>query len=917
MARLADLLAHLPKSNEVHMSAAGHALWITWGQELDPAVPQTLQNYGGMYIAGEHDQSLWFFFSTDVFLALARLSVWARFQSIPVTIVHMPAKLLLGVKREINLSIDSSLGLQEVLSGDGLEIWVHSKTHDKDFNLPGITFEVKAPKQGLARAEWATIEADPRLPYTSTHGWYAVVHPLGSPLDKSFQAGWDYMYPVLDGILQTFKLRSIVHENFVMIAVDNLRLLRDFLREYLGTVAGIKANQRENYWPCVLVIIDRKSLNFNNDLFNKVGLQWDRLMPDFPYLSYRNAYLLGAGFIIQDLRFSNSQNGMEGWCNVVLDESGAQTQSITLLMPGHLSSGEHNCCFFCGMPSHPPHQCPTLHMERTEENVWWNLTCMGLDDINANFRTIENTLSAKGLEGFEELLAEEAPTRKLLEAIFAINVNCQIRQVPHIWLTRGRDFVKNRDAIQPVPKDDSPSWELLEKIRDLDLEEANKLDRSITGIIERNPRDGRVRTVMGFLRVLKNDEQAGLSFRDAAGATTSTALQGWNEFLQARWLEVQGSYSEAIELYDQLQRVLPTWHELAYRQLVCKVKMGFAEQILGPLHELIAREPDFFNRCLIDPELGRGQLLILTSLYQLWERRKTEMETERAHLETLAQQIGDWFPKGHPVHPHLNTELTELQTLSDINNYASFLQVIERRPALEKEVNDNIQREIEELQNRFKHYLTLLQEIRDEASWFPFPKILREFSKEFNEAAGIINWAFASNFYEVDNYTRAENTTKQLDELLRSLKKRLKFLRLVRDSTLFTLTLGRTFFWIEIIGLIICFVGVPGVVLYGEYMGLGWLKGILSSQQWEIQKVLVIVVSLLALGLAALRSTVIFDRKRDALIEEARVQREQMQAARLERIRKQREAEAKALAEEKRREFEREQRRRMEGQDNE
>ena len=108
MARLADLLAHLPKSNEVHMSAAGHALWITWGQELDPAVPQTLQNYGGMYIAGEHDQSLWFFFSTDVFLALARLSGWARFQSIPVTIVHMPAKLLLGTFQDPRQGLQSA-----------------------------------------------------------------------------------------------------------------------------------------------------------------------------------------------------------------------------------------------------------------------------------------------------------------------------------------------------------------------------------------------------------------------------------------------------------------------------------------------------------------------------------------------------------------------------------------------------------------------------------------------------------------------------------------------------------------------------------------------------------------------------------------------------------------------------------------
>ena len=33
-------------------------------------------------------------------------------------------------------------------------------------------------------------------------------------------------------------------------------------------------------------------------------------MPDFPYLSYRNAYLLGEGFTVRDLRFTGEQMAM-------------------------------------------------------------------------------------------------------------------------------------------------------------------------------------------------------------------------------------------------------------------------------------------------------------------------------------------------------------------------------------------------------------------------------------------------------------------------------------------------------------------------------------------------------------------------------------------------------------------------------
>ncbi len=125
------------------------------------------------------------------------------------------------------------------------------------------------------------------------------------------------------------------------------------------------------------------------------------------------------------------------------------------------------------------------------------------------------------------------------------------------------------------------------------------------------------------------------------------------------------------------------------------------------------------------------------------------------------------------------------------------------------------------------------------------------------------------------------------------MKKRLKFLRTVRDGTLFGLTMTRTFLWVEITGLLICFLGVPAIVLFGEKFGMGWLKYLIGENQWSIQKVLVVIVTILAIGLAALRSTLVFDRKREKLLEQAREQREKYQQTRVEAIRKQRQAMAK------------------------
>lgn len=122
----------------------------------------------------------------------------------------------------------------------------------------------------------------------------------------------------------------------------------------------------------------------------------------------------------------------------------------------------------------------------------------------------------------------------------------------------------------------------------------------------------------------------------------------------------------------------------------------------------------------------------------------------------------NWFPPDHPVQLQLGSKIHKLEALSNINNYIAFLQVVEQRPVLEKELEESIQREVEELRNRYKYYLDVLQEIRDEASWFPFPSVLRDFSSDFNESAGIINWAFACNFNEAETFKRAQDTTPRL-----------------------------------------------------------------------------------------------------------------------------------------------------------
>ena len=892
MAHLSQLLSRLPGNIDVRMSTMGHVVWVSWHDRLAPAVGQTLLNYGGMLVGEEAEQSIWFFFTDDVFLALARLMVWGNFNELPVAIELFPGRLQFGRKREVNLLLDGALQAQQIVVTDALEIWIHPKSREGKKGLPGITFERRSGRQGMAGVDWASMTVDVRMPYASTQSWFAVLHPLGSPLDKAYQVGWTSMFKRLEGLLQKHKIKSIVDNTFMMIAIDNLQMLRTFMRDYLHSFDKEK-NETAGYWPCVSVVADRNNLNFNADLPKKIGLQWDNLMPDFPYLSYRNAYLLGEGFTVRDLRFTGEQMAMDSWCNVMLDENSLSGRSIALLMPSRLTSSSPSGigCIYCGIHSHDSTECPTrFGPASNSQEVWEKLGQLDLEAINEGFRSIEMTLTEKGAGGYGAVLGGEDDAAVVLRAVLEINAGCQLRNVPRHWLYRMREPEPN----EAVPtKDDSPAWDLLDKLITTTPAEMSEMEKRISQAISRHQRDPRLHMVQAFAHIERNDyPRAEAAFRNAAVLTPSPALQAWTEFFLARLAEEQGQFSQAIELYSQIWRVMPQWREVKYREIVCQVKMGFCEPVLDQLITLIREEPSYFNRILIDPALERGRLLILSALYDLWTEAKKCADADRVRVNEISARINAWFAPEHPVQLQLGEKVRELETLANINNYLAYLKVVAERPNLEREMEDCIAREVEDLRNRYKYYLDILQEIRDEASWFPFPAALREFSLEFNESAGIINRAFSCNFKEAEAFKRAQGETPHLAELLRSLRKRLQFLRMVRDGTLFGLTLLKTFMWLEALGLLLCFIAVPVVYFWGDTLRLGWLRNILGSEPWSIQKILILIVTMVSLGTAALRTTLVFDRKRERLLEEARQQREQAQQTRLERIRQQRRLEA-------------------------
>ncbi len=880
----------IPDENNISISTEGYSIWFTWADSLNPAVIQILQDYGGIPVTQEDNHALWFFFSTEVLLALAKLTIWADFNSVPLLLQAFPATLLVDSQKNLSLLTDKSLHDQELeLATEKVFILIHPKLQEAGKIYPGITYNeqnkssAELAESKLSSDKWLQLSANSRLPYSSSQGWYSIIHPLGSPLDKKFQAGWRSMFAEIELILQKLKLKYSIFDTYLVVPIDSLSFLRSWTRELIQTLFHVKDNFPEKYWPCVSIIVDKKGLNLNAELPQKLNVQWDTLTPNFPYINYRNAYLLGEGFTIQDLHFTSGKSSITQWCTVVHDSYSIQANRTPVLLPDSFVTGTYQGCFYCGMKSHETSRCPSKSLHEPPLTFWEDFNNVDLEDINATFRTIEVKLSKEGIKAYSEIFKENTVQTQVLEGVFTINSIIQPRDVERIWLLTGRDIYAPSDP--QAYKEESACWALLQRLQSINYKDLSVLEKDVYAASNNNPRDWRLKSLLGFICVEKNDYVKALNYwKDAESTTSSILHQAWHYFLMGRVHELLAQYEEAMDFYSSAKKILTFWSEPTYRILACRVKMGFAEQVQEQILQLIKDQPTYFNRILLDPELERGHLPIMTMLYPLWLDMIEKSSLEKNRVLGLLQEVDEWFFPEHPIASVIRQKIEELILALDVRNYLAFRAVVNVRPILEEDLSRLKAKELQDLKDIYKGFLSTLEAIRDEASWFPFSNVLRSFNKDFNECASILNWAFATNFSKPDTFKQANGYIDPVHELLEGLENQLKLIRTIRDVTLFALILFKAFLYIEIAGLLLCFIIVPVITFYGDAMGLAWLQRLIKMNFWELQSVLVGVVSAIALGVSILITAITFDKKRANMLETAKQQREQYQQQRLAKI---------------------------------
>ncbi|EPR42751.1 hypothetical protein dsx2_2668 [Desulfovibrio sp. X2] len=867
MYSFSDLIENLPSVRQSRMVASGFGLWMAWSGQLTRALGQTLEDHGGMQMAATSTQALWFFSTREVFKALARLQSWARLNPLPVSFQVLPASLLVGWSNERSMSVSAELSKQEALAPTSFSILVHPRCKDAAMAVAGLELKPVTILPGMAAAEWRGLESDPSYSYESSLAWYFVAKPLGNPGDRDYTQGWRQFFGRAEVVLRRMGLKFIFNESSLILPLENLRLLRGWTREMLNQVRAVKGQPDGHYWPCVMLAAPKEGLNFNEELPKKLSIEWNRLTPDYPHMSYRTAFLLGDEFTVNAVSYFDERQGLENWCYVSLSQAGEGEGgggSLQVDLPRRILAGAEKECFYCGLKSHQPAQCPSRNIPMGRPDIWEKLAMLNLEDFTELSREVDEVLQKNPAGGVAELLEAKNRSGLLVQAIYENTLPFQLRMLRMVWRSRSKDWAGAFEGLGP--EEGEYIWAALDALRSGNQANTESL---LGNAILRYPRSYQPRSLQALLNLENEDyQQAAFFFQEAERLSYTPVQRAAFCMMQGRLWEYLFNFDKAIALYKQAEQHAKGWSDTLYRQCVCFVKMGFTEHAIGQLQGLIENDPHMFNRILVDPELERGRFSILASLWDLWREAQAEAQVAAKTAEELSARLDQWFAPDHPYMEAARTRVDRLLGLTRVTNYVAFQRLISGTRSFAKDLQETLDSEVRVVVKRVDVLLERLVEVQREASWFPFPKLLRDFNRDFNYCAEKLNWMKLQHLQVADNFRKAQGYLTEVEDRLHVLQGRLVTLRVIRDATFFVLLLGRNFIWMELVGLGLALILMPVIVYGTEHFMSGWVVDMLLRQKWQLQKGLIVILSIAAMAFAALKTAVVFERKKEQLFSE-------------------------------------------------
>jgi hypothetical protein len=225
--------------------------------------------------------------------------------------------------------------------------------------------------------------------------------------------------------------------------------------------------------------------------------------------------------------------------------------------------------------------------------------------------------------------------------------------------------------------------------------------------------------------------------------------------------------------------------------------------------------------------------------------------------------VDKWFDANHPARDEFSRRLKRIAELKKWNNYTAVRKLSLETVQLQKDINKRIDQGIFELKKKRDWMLKELQRVEREYSWFPFQHFfLRRTNRLFNDCALRLNNFGDLNLESPEGFRKGYIYIQEAEEIVDELSRNLVVVSKFRDILLFSFFLFKRFLLVETLTLILSVVIFPLAVFAGMKLGQEWAYS-LFSQKWAAQKLGLLVLSIVSLGIAAVLTTLRFERERD------------------------------------------------------
>lgn len=861
MLSLYTLTDKFPEVSDTRMTGMGFGVWIIWKDELSSAVPRTLNEFGGIKLAEAPNQAFWFFFNNQVFPAMARLYLWSELNPLALFVQVIQAKLIIGSNLEISASVSQELAQQYISAPNDFEVWVHSRFQGHIMNFPGLSVKESAPLGGMAKNLWTRLHVDTSSKYSFAPNlsWIFFIKPENRRI-ANFKSRWKKFTERILKIQERLKANyKVTDTDFILVELNGLDQMRAWCREVLSFLAKHKDSKDDEYWPCVMAAAEKKEgMPLADDLPSRIGPDWNALTEGELYIPFRSGLLMGPEFIVRDAAVGMVHEEVTDYFRLTLVET-AQTSyegSLEICLPKNFVSGSKNHCFYCGLKNHDPLECPSRQIMNLTPGIWDQVAKLSVQQMDKALREVDSSLAGKNvLDGLTNLLHGTKPPQLMTQALFDHMSGFQHRMMRVAIRTKARDYPQALKNLAEMA--DDPVWSALENLRHNNYDHVQKV---LNQAGQKSSRDCRVPALRALLRLEQGDlKGAREAFRIAKSLAATPFQMSYTSFLDARLYEIQENYERALSMYNQALSHSPEWWDIKYREAVCLAKMSYSEQALSAIDELISKDWHYFNRSILDPELVPIREHLLTMLWPEIRKSERYAKMEKRNLNKAGEKLNTWYDQNSSIYKEISSRIENLDQASEVDNFVAYNQMIRGVRNLERDLQKKIENDIEHANRKIKGFRDRIESLRKEVSWFPFPRLLRGFNKDYNFCAARLKRT-GGKVQNPAELKMMQSSIEEIEERLDRMEKRLLSIKTLRNASLFVLILSKRFLILETIGIILSLLVVVPGLFFAQQIGLPWIDVSTIGSKWQFQKGVMLIITLFALGISSVWAAASFER---------------------------------------------------------